>query len=258
MKKCMLVVAALSASFVVLADTPAKKSDRPRRAGRIALAGGRIFRPAALQGQFAIVNAQKSVPQSALDEARNYLKGEIDANFVTLSSDPVDPAKVGARMRELKANAAVFVVECKECETSVLVAPEQNWAIVNVSVLGKNCPNAKFLEVRTKKEILRAAMMACGGFGSQYPGALTNAMSKPEDLDEIVSVELPNDVLLRAVSALPKIGVGCPIKTTYREACFEGWAPAPTNEFQKAIWDEVHALPTKPLVIEPESKKQGK
>jgi len=35
-----------------------------------------------------------------------------------------------------------------------------------------------------------------------------------------------------------------------REACQEGWAPAPTNDIQKAIWNEVRQLPAKPIKIE--------
>lgn len=41
----------------------------------------------------------------------------------------------------------------------------------------------------------------------------------------------------------------------YSEACQEGWAPPPTNEFQKAIWDKVHAIPDKPMTIEFDPKK---
>ena len=31
--------------------------------------------------------------------------------------------------------------------------------------------------------------------------------------------------------------------------------PAPTNDVQKAIWDEIHAMPTEPIKIKPETKK---
>ena len=47
-------------------------------------------------------------------------------------------------------------------------------------------------------------------------------------------------------------------RTVYRKACEEGWAPQPTNDVQKAIWDKVHAMPTEPLKIKPETKKQEK
>ena len=38
-------------------------------------------------------------------------------------------------------------------------------------------------------------------------------------------------------------------------ACREGWASAPTNDVQKAIWDKVRAIPDKPLTIEYDPKK---
>ena len=45
------------------------------------------------------------------------------------------------------------------------------------------------------------------------------------------------------------LGVRPAIYDTYDRACQEGWAPAPTNDVQKAIWDEVHEMPTEPIKI---------
>ena len=42
---------------------------------------------------------------------------------------------------------------------------------------------------------------------------------------------------------------------THKKACQEGWAPAPTNDVQKAIWEKVHAIPDKPMTIEFDPKK---
>ena len=55
-----------------------------------------------------------------------------------------------------------------------------------------------------------------------------------------------------------KLGIAQAKLTSYRRACVEGWAPAPANEYQKTIWDEVHAMPTEPLKIKPETKKVSK
>ena len=41
----------------------------------------------------------------------------------------------------------------------------------------------------------------------------------------------------------------------YRVAVQEGWAAPPTNDYQKAVWNEVHAIPDKPLTIEFDPKK---
>ena len=38
--------------------------------------------------------------------------------------------------------------------------------------------------------------------------------------------------------------------TTYAAACRMGWAPPPTNDIQRVIWDKVHAVPAKPMKIE--------
>ena len=55
--------------------------------------------------------------------------------------------------------------------------------------------------------------------------------------------------------SLPYYGITPWYQTTYHKAVEEGWAPAPTNEYQKAIWDKVHAMPTAPIKIKPETKK---
>ena len=54
---------------------------------------------------------------------------------------------------------------------------------------------------------------------------------------------------------LEKLGVTKMEKTTYLRACKEGWAPAPTNEVQKRVWDKVHAAPRMPMKIEFDPKK---
>ena len=41
----------------------------------------------------------------------------------------------------------------------------------------------------------------------------------------------------------------------YSRACREGWAPPPTNDVQRTIWKQVHAVPDKPIKIEFDPKK---
>ena len=45
-------------------------------------------------------------------------------------------------------------------------------------------------------------------------------------------------------------GVTPHYRCPYFKACEEGWAPAPTNEYQRAVWEKVHAIPDKPMKIE--------
>ena len=62
----------------------------------------------------------------------------------------------------------------------------------------------------------------------------------------------------RIIKHLKGIGVKPARRTTYKRACQEGWAPAPTNAYQKAIWEQVKADkergPTNPITIPPPKK----
>ena len=62
------------------------------------------------------------------------------------------------------------------------------------------------------------------------------------------------DVMIMSATAL---GAYVKRRTSYQKACEEGWAPLPTNDVQKAIWDKVHAVPKNPMKIEFDPK-QGK
>ena len=85
---------------------------------------------------------------------------------------------------------------------------------------------------------------------------IMGSVVKASDLDKYPDSRLPVDVLDRMQKNMSVIGMA-PFKiTTYRKACEDGWAPQPTNEYQQAIWDKVHAMPTEPLKIAPETTKQ--
>jgi hypothetical protein len=47
--------------------------------------------------------------------------------------------------------------------------------------------------------------------------------------------------------------------SSYLKACEQGWAPAPTNDYQRAIWEKVKADkergPTNPITIPPPGRK---
>ena len=52
-----------------------------------------------------------------------------------------------------------------------------------------------------------------------------------------------NDMLLLSLldHRAKQLNIPVRIRTTYRAAVKEGWAPAPTNDFQKAIWEKIKA-----------------
>ena len=111
----------------------------------------------------------------------------------------------------------------------------------------------EFAESRYRKELIRAVCYAAGTPVTQFKGNIFT-IAKARDLDHCPEM-IPIDTMQRTAFRLKDLGVMPSYKTTYRKACVDGWAPAPTNEYQKAIWDKVHAMPTAPIKIKPETKK---
>ena len=84
----------------------------------------------------------------------------------------------------------------------------------------------------------------------QYDGSVMMGVLKPEDLDQIdIKMTVPAELAAGMTKNLRLRGVTEFKTTSYLVACREGWAPAPTNDIQKAIWEKVHAPPQKPMKI---------
>lgn len=152
------------------------------------------------------------------------------------------------------AGGMITVVDI-EGEPSLLVAPDNGWARVNVAALTSDGVSAEVLEARFKKELWRAFVILFGGGNSLNDFDVMRPIRAPKDLDAcktlVSSPECFNAVLTGAKAA----GITPVRRTTYLNAVRLGWAPAPTNEFQKAIWERVRADkergPTNPITIPP-------
>jgi len=81
-----------------------------------------------------------------------------------------------------------------------------------------------------------------------------NAVSKPADLNGCTD-ELPVDVTAKMLPYFEARGVKSEQLIPYRVAVQEGWAPQPTNDVQRTIWNQIHAIPDKPITIEFDPKK---
>ena len=122
---------------------------------------------------------------------------------------------------------------------------------MNVAALEKGLcseeSKKKFFIPRCRKEFIRAYCYACGAGGSNFKDNLMT-ITKTSDLD-FCGEFIPADTKRSIQTALHERGLEPQIFKTYLRACNEGTAPAPTNEYQKAIWEKVHAIPDKPLKI---------
>ena len=226
---------------------------------RLRIFGEDVVKPKSQQGKIVFVNAQSKLPQAEIEIAVAALYKSAKFKFeVTAASDEGKRSidRAASACVDFKAQIAVVVVADSDTP-AVLVAPEDQWAIVNVAKMDKGLSPgplyARLFAARCRKEIIRTFSLLCGGGASQFAG---NMMSTPS-IEELDSVQefIPIDMERRWTDYLASHGVKPAYIRTYQQACKEGWAPAPTNDVQKAIWDKVHAMPTEPIKIKPEEKK---
>lgn len=253
---CALVV--MSATWAVAPKQPQKQplTDAERSARRAAFyakTGGMVRRPNTGSGKIAIVNAQKKFADGVFAPITEKLGKRMMMDIVVSHADKIDLAGAAAALKASGAAAGVFVTELGATLPPLIAVPDGKYALVNISAFPADAG-----ESLVRKEALRALAMAAGAMGSQYPGSLMEGFDNLKKLAAFPIEELPADVMMRMRNRLKLEGVVPYQVTTYRLACRDGWAHQPTNQVEKAIWDEVHALPTEPIKIKPETKRVEK
>ena len=261
MKKLIIAVSVMmSACALVAAEKPAakpqltpeeKEAKRKEFKEKLALSqmhnfGGFVNDTRAQRGKLVIVNAQKTAEVAWLKEVADRFAGlvKITAEVTEGSFDLAKP--------ELKGEATVYVVDDPKLPMS-LIAPEAKWAMVNVSPLKSDKP--VFYTERVKKELTRGVAYLLGAANSTYPNCLLGCVTKAEDLDRYMGTRLPVDVEGKFVKYVPGLGIVPYKRTTYRKSIEEGWGAQPTNDAQKAIWQQVHELPSNPITIKYDPKR---
>ena len=219
--------------------------------------GGYVVKPDSGNGRILIANAQKRIPARAFVRVANVARMRMKLPVECGEADAAMAAKPTSRSAaELKATLVVFVTDDPASGSTILTAPDERWAVVNVAAVGAGAPDAEALENRVRRAVSRAIGILCGAGGSQYADSLSGAfLDGPKDYDRFRSDLLPPDTFQRILTYVGKLGIRPVDQTTYQTACQEGWAPQPTNDVQKAIWDKVHAIPAKPIKIEFDPKR---
>ena len=253
MKSLMKTIGVLLASMAAAAAlSETEKQPQPPQAVRprpmdaaaisnmLAQTGGPIKTPVTGPA-VGIINIQKRISAAALSEfSENIIKfAHIPATVREQRGK--DAMRVATDMLKEKNTAAVIVV-CDNAEyPPMLVAPEARWAVVNVKALDTGGIDADALTLRFQKELWRAFAHLMGAATSDNDICLLKPVFSPADLDELKPRMISPEPLGKISRYATKLGIKPIRTTTYRKACEEGWALAPTNGFQKAIWDEVKA-----------------
>ena len=219
---------------------------------------GLVERPNSSKGAIVFVDTQSELNPSNITVAIQRLKEHLSRyTFKIEKSSSDEPLKL-----KKKYNANILIVIVNDDKTPPLLsAPDECWAIVNVKRLKEKLNNEfavkKFFEPRCRKQIMRAFACAAGGIGSSFPGNIMSVSNIP-DLD-LCEEFMPFDKVSVFKRHMSSVGVLPAKYVSYRKACQEGWAPAPTNDVQKAIWERVKADkergPTNPIEIPMPKKK---
>lgn len=252
-KRCVAALCALLA-FVVLAqevkDADKAALRRRRRREFVEKVGGLVTKP--YKGKLIrIANAQTTVPDEPIVRAGKQIQVALSLPVeVVKVSDPT--ASVGALFA---TNTAALLVVRDAAGPRILVAPEDAWGEVNVKALASDGPDAETLALRVRKEIWRAMALVLGAGDSQYEFCLMKPAHTLAQLDAIKADMPCPEPFNKMITNATALGAYVRRRTSYLKACQEGWAPPPTNDVQKAIWDQVHQMPTKPIKIEFDSNK---
>ena len=210
--------------------------------------GGFVKKPGTGEGHILFVNANSKISTKSLDNAAKKISEELRVQYKIHNVDQVSLNQGASILKNQKATAGVFLVSDESLPMLVTV-PDQRYAFINTSLISNLSEN------KIQTCIARALCLICGAGNRASTGHLLSPISDEKDFDKIQLKHIPGDVLLTVQGFLRDSGIKTFQVRTYRQACAEGWAPQPSNEWQKAIWDKVHATPKNPMKIEFDPKK---
>ena len=226
-------------AFANATDEQAKKAIRWER--MMKATGGMAEKPGV--GKIVVVDAQKKATKEVINEVVKKLAHQTKFNIEVIDG------RNEMYTRPEGTSAAIVLVDDANLPLSV-VAVENLWGLLNVAKLGEEKFDSRFT-----KEFIRVTTLAFGGALSRFKGSPLSSVSDAKMLDRYPTENYTYDCQQAIVNNLNNLGMSPRIRTSYKKACEEGWASAPTNEYQKVIWDKVHAMPTAPIKIKPETKK---
>jgi len=219
-------------------DKKPRKMDPALREKLFAKTGGLIKAPA--EGPSVLfLNTQKRVSDDALREVMTRVQNLLRVPAAIDVAQSSEPIAAAAKALQNTHTAAVIVIGDSSGYPMLLVAPEARWAFVNVAALAEGNISDKLLAERTEKEARRAFGYVMGAANSSQDASLLSCVKQSKDLDALNAEMLDAESLGKIMRYAQKLGIKPSRVSTYRKAVEEGWAPAPTNDIQRAIWKEL-------------------
>lgn len=237
----VLALAALVlATSLHAADTPDSGKIYPvppdKMAEFIAKTGGMIDPPSGGKALVLLDAREKdsSTLSNLLYAAELRLLISCEEKDIKLSATD-DPVKIA--FDTLKSGAGAVVLFYERAGSPTLTCfPEDAVALVNLQPFQN--PEYNTYRKRLVKEFWRSVALVLGGYGNQMQmGSALQAAFSVKDLDDIPGVSLSPLQINAIQNAKGKLKIFGKHSVPYSRACREGWAPAPTNEVQRALYN---------------------
>ncbi len=206
------------------------------RSNMLAKTGGFLMKPGT-GPKVTFVNLQKRVPRAAFSSVEARWEQILRLPYQIIDGESQDALKLAAEMAKKTSYAAVIVVADQPGLPSLLVAPEARWAVVNVSALEPDSASAEVLASRVRKEMSRAYGYTMGAINTSLPACVLKPVFGVQDLDAMKYEYVGVEASVKVLSQARKMGIGPSTPATYKQALDEGWAPKPTNQWQRAVWE---------------------
>jgi len=216
--------------------------------------GGMLTMPGTGRGRIVLLNSQSKVKTCDLKEGFEKVT-DLMRLPVVFKEGKFDGKPCADTAKKHGGNFFIAVIDDKSKTTRMELSPDECWAVVNISPLYKDDPTPPRLRDRVQKETMRAFGWLCGCVNATYPNSVMGPMRSLVDMDRVKTYELPIDSYNRVIDYLAGFRVTPYVIKSYKTACIEGWAPQPTNKYQKAVWEKVHAPPKNPMTIKFDPQK---
>lgn len=168
-----------------------------------------------------------------------------------IQGEPIASAQ-GILVKE-KGAMAILIVNAGESVPGLTVCPEDRVAAINADRYGNS-------EILLLKEIWRTIGFISGVGYSRYSSDPMQAVFSKKDLEAMQGTALLPTSLNAMRTFNKRFGITPAYSMPYVAAVRKGWAPAPTNDVQKAIWEKFQAEkergPSNPILIPPPNQKK--
>ena len=206
---------------------------------------------------FVVVDARPTpggAPERFAEVFGNLSKMNVKVEKTPLAQGTCPVEMLGGRLKAHKAGFGFAVVSDPKT-SGLLVLPDERLVIVNSERFREGDDPVR-REERVIKELWRGLGYVSGIGYAKFKNDVFQPAYTVAELDALEFQVMQPMNFMKMYATLNRFGVKHSRHIPYRVAVMEGWAPAPTNDIQKAVWDEVHAIPKKPVKIQYDKTKQ--